>query len=77
MSLLLHILGKVIFFTVFGALVLIVLRWLTKNSSGPSTPDSSAEWPEDKATYVERISAHRPYSSSRRDLQNERERRRA
>jgi hypothetical protein len=77
MSLLLHILGKVIFFTVLGVLVLIALRWLTKTSSDPVAPDSSGEWPEDKATYVDRISAHRPYSSSRRDLQNEHERRRA
>lgn len=77
MSLLLHILGKVIFFTVLGVLVLTGLRWFTKISSDTIPPDSSGEWPEDKATYVDRISAHRPYSSSRRDLQDEHERRRA
>ena len=77
MSLLLHILGKVIFFIVLGALVLTGLRWLTKTSRDPVAPDSSGEWPEDKATYVDRVSAHRPYSSSRRDLQDENERRRA
>lgn len=77
MSLLLHILGKVVFFTVLGAIVLTLLRWLTKTSSSPITTNSSGEWPEDKASYVDRISAHRPYSSSRRDLQDEQERRRA
>lgn len=77
MSLLLHILGQVVFFTVLGVTVLAALRWLTKNSSGPTEPRTSGEWPEDKATYVDRISAHRPYSSSRRDLQDEQERRRA
>lgn len=76
MSLLLHIIGQVIFFTVLGVIVLTVLRWLTK-TSGPIEPRTSGEWPEDKATYVDRISAHRPYSSSRRDLQDEQERRRA
>lgn len=77
MSLLLHILGKVIFFTVLGVIVLTVLRWLTKNSSNESTPPSLGEWPEDKATYVDRISERRSYSSSRRELQDEQERRRA
>lgn len=76
MSLLLHILGQVVFFTVLGVIVLTVLRWLTK-SSGPPAPRSLGEWPEDKASYVDRISAHRPYSLSRRDLQDEQERRRA
>lgn len=77
MSLLLHIFGQVVFFTVLGIIVLTVLRWLTKTSSGPIAPRTSGEWPEDKATYVDRISGHRPYSSSRRDLQDEQERRRA
>ncbi|HZC23681.1 MAG TPA: hypothetical protein VE866_10120 [Candidatus Binatia bacterium] len=77
MSLLLHILGQVIFFTVLGVLVLAALRWLTKTNSDPIRPRPLGEWPEDKAAYVDRISAHRPYSSSRRDLQDEQERRRA
>jgi hypothetical protein len=77
MSLLLHILVKVIFFTVLGVIVLTLLRWFTKSSGDQITPPSSGEWPEDKATYVDRISARRPYSSSRRDLQDEQERRRA
>lgn len=77
MSLLLHIFGQVIFFTVLGVVVLGALRWLTKTNSDPIRPHSLGEWPEDKATYVDRISAHRPYSSSRRDLQDEQERRRA
>lgn len=77
MSLLLHILGQVILFTVLGVVVLAALRWLTKTNSDPISPHPLGEWPEDKATYVDRISARRPYASSRRDLQNEQERRRA
>ena len=77
MSLLLDILGKVVLFAVLGAIMLTLLGWLTKSNSKPSKPLSSEEWPEDKATYVDHISGHRPYSSSRRDLQNEQERRRA
>jgi len=76
MSLLLHILGQVFFFTVLGVIVLTGLRWFTK-TSGPTTSRSLGEWPEDKASYVDRISAHRLYSSSRRDLQDEQERKRA
>jgi len=76
MSLLLHILGQVFFFTVLGVIVLTGLRWFTK-TSGPATSRSLGEWPEDKASYVDRISAHRLYSSSRRDLQDEQERKRA
>jgi hypothetical protein len=78
MSLLLSIFAKVIFFTVLGVVVLTLLRWFTKTSRNDQiSPPSSGEWPEDKATYVDRISARRPYSSSRRDLQDEQERRRA
>ncbi len=77
MSLLLHIFAKVIFFTVLGVVVLTLLRWLTKAGSDQTPPPSSDEWPEDKATHVDRISGRRPYSSSRRDLQDEQERRRA
>ena len=78
MSLLLHILAKVILFTVLGVVVLTLLRWFTKATNGDQiTPPSSGEWPEDKATHVDRISGRRPYSSSRRDLQDEQERRRA
>lgn len=77
MSLLLHILGKVIFFTVLGVIVLAVLRLLTKTSSNQGTTPSSEEWPENKAAYGDRISARRPYSSSRRDFQDQQARRRA
>ncbi len=77
MSLLLHILEKVIFFTVLGVVVLALLRWFTKSSGDRISPPSSGEWPEDKAPHVDRISGRRPYSSSRRDLKNEQERRRA
>lgn len=76
MSLLLHILAKVIFFTVLGVVVLALLRWFTKTSD-QVTPPASGEWPEDKATHVNRVSGRRPYASSRRDLQDEQERRRA
>jgi hypothetical protein len=77
MSLLLHIIAKVIFFSVFGVVVLALLTWLTKTRSDQITPPSSGEWPEDKATYLDRISARRPFSSSRRDAKDEQERRRA
>lgn len=78
MSFLLHILAKVIFFTVLGVVVLTLLRWFTKTTgSDQIAPPPSGEWPEDKASYVDRISGRRPYSSSRRDLQDEQERRRA
>ena len=77
MSLLLHILGKVMTFTIVGVIVLTVLRLITKSSSGPVAPDASTEWPGHRATRIDRISDDRPYSSSRRDLQAEQERRRA
>ena len=78
MSFLLHFLAKVIFFTVLGVVVLALLRWFTKTTSSDQiTPPATSEWPEDKATLVDRISGRRPYSSSRRDLQDEQERRRA
>jgi len=79
MSLLLHIIAKVIFYTVFGVVVLTLLTWLSftkKTKSDQITPPSSREWPEDKATYVDRISAPRPFSS-RRDSKGEQERWRA
>ena len=77
MSFLLHFLAKVIFFTVLGV-VLALRRWFTKTTSSDQIPPpASGEWPEDKATHLNRISGRRPYSSSRRDLQDEQERRRA
>ncbi len=77
MSLLLHILAKLIFFAVLTVLVLTLLTWLTKNekSDKTSTPPPG-EWPEDKGTYRERISTRRPYSSIRDSAKGE-ERRRA
>jgi hypothetical protein len=78
MSLLLHLLAKVIFFTVLGVVVLTLLRWFTKTTgSDQIPPPASGEWPEDKATQGNRVAARRPYASSRRDLQDEQERRRA
>ena len=78
MSLLLHIFAKVIFFTVLGVVVLTLLRWFTKTTgSDQITPPASGEWPEDKATHLNRISAGRPYSLSRQDLKDEQQRRRA
>ena len=76
MSLLVHILAKVIFFSVLAVVVLTLLTWFTKNRSGQVMPPSSREWPEDKATYMDRISARRGFSSSR-DSKGEQERRRA
>jgi hypothetical protein len=77
MSLLLHIIAKGIFFSVLTVIVLTLLTWLTRTKSDQSRPPSSGEWPEDKGTHVDRISAQRPYSSSRRDLKDDQERRRA
>ena len=77
MSLLLHIIVKLIFFAVLAVFVLILLTWFTKTNRSGQAPPSLGEWPEDKATHVDRISARRPYSSSRRDLKDEQERRRA
>ncbi len=78
MSLLLHVLGNVILFSVLAVVVLTLMTWLTKKpKSNQISPPALAELPEDKATYVDRISARRSYSSSRQDLKNEQERRRA
>ena len=78
MSLLLHFAAKLIFFSVLTVIVLALLTWLTKNtksnSNNPLIPD---EYPEDKLRHVDRISAKHSYSSSRRALQDEQERRRA
>jgi hypothetical protein len=77
MSLLLHIIGKVIFFTVFGVVVLTLLTWFTKNTKSDQTARPSVhEWPEDKGTHVDHISARRPTSSAR-DSKREQERWRA
>jgi len=77
MSLLLHIIAKLAFFAVLGVVVLTLLTWFTKKTrSDQTTPPSSREWPEDKATHLDRISARRP-TSSRRDSKGEQERWRA
>ena len=73
MSLLLHIIAKVIIFSVLGVVVLTLLTWFTKKTRSDHPP-SPSEWPEDKATYMDRISARRPPSSSR-DSKGEQERR--
>jgi hypothetical protein len=77
MSLLLYIIGKLIFFSVLGVAVLTVLTWFTKQTrSDQIARPSLHEWPEDKATHMDRISGRRPMSS-RRDSKEERERWRA
>jgi hypothetical protein len=76
MSLLLHILGNVLFFSILAIVVLTVMTWLTKKPN-QIAPSSLGELPEDKAAYIDRISARRSYSSSRQDLKDEQERRRA
>lgn len=77
MSLLLHLIAKVVFFSVVAVVFLALLTWLTKKPKGDQAPPVSGEWPEDKLTYVDRISAKHPYSSSRRALKEEQDRRRA
>lgn len=77
MSLLLHILAKVIVFSVLGIVVLTLLTWFTKSSkSNQSPPTEFGEWPEDKATHLNRISVRSP-ASPRRDSKGDQERRRA
>ena len=73
---LLHIIGSVIFFSVLAVIVLTLLTWTTKSKS-EQKPTSLPELPEDKATHINRISAGRSYSSSRKALMDEQERRRA
>jgi hypothetical protein len=75
MSLLLHIIANLILFVVLGVVVLTLLTWLTRTRSGHIRPPSSGEWPEDKATHMNRISAPRPVS--RQDPKEEQKRRRA
>jgi hypothetical protein len=56
---------------------LTLLTWFTKNTKSDQIARSSLhEWPEDKGTYVDRISARRPTSSAR-DSKREQERWRA
>jgi Flp pilus assembly protein TadB len=76
MSLLLHIIVKLIAFVVLGIVILTLMTWLSKAKREQTRPPSLGELPEDKAAHLNRISA-RPYSSSRRDLKDEQERRRA
>jgi hypothetical protein len=76
MSLLLHIIAKLVLFVVLGIVILTLMTWLSKAKSDQARPTSPGELPEDKATHINHISA-RPYSSSRRDLKDEQERRRA
>lgn len=78
MSLLLHFIAKLAFFSVLAVIFLALLTRLTKKpKSDPNMPPISGEWPEDKLTYVDRISAKHPYSSSRQALKDEQDRRRA
>ena len=74
MSLLLHIVVKLIFFAVLGVVVLTLLTWLTKTRSDQIAPPPSGEWPEDKATHMDRISRG---MSSRQDSKGEQKRRSA
>lgn len=74
-SLLLHIIGNMILYSVLAVIVLALLTWMTK-SKGEQKPPSLTELPEDKGTRLNRISAG-SYSSSRQDLKNEQEKRRA
>jgi hypothetical protein len=78
MSLLLHFLAKLIFYAVLAVITLTLVTWFTrpKSKTDQSTPPRLGEWPEDKAAHVDRISAQ-SYSSSRRALQDEQEKRRA
>lgn len=76
MSLLLHIIANLFFFVVLGVAVLTLLTWFTKKTRSDQIAPPSGEWPEDKATHMDRISARRPMSS-RRDSKEEQERRRA
>ncbi|SPE44945.1 exported hypothetical protein [Candidatus Sulfotelmatobacter sp. SbA7] len=76
MSLLLHIVVKLIFFAVLAGVVLTLLTWLTKKTRSDQIAPPSGEWPEDKATHMDRISAQRPMSSSR-DSKGEQGRRQA
>ena len=74
MSLLLHFIAKLIFFSVLTVVVLALLTWLTQRTgSDRTTRPSLSELPEDKGTYLNRISARRP-SSSGRDSKEERRR---
>jgi hypothetical protein len=50
MSLLLHILTTVVFFSVILVVVLTLLTWLTTSKSDQTKSHSLGEWPEDKAT---------------------------
>jgi hypothetical protein len=69
MSFLLHL----FFYAVLAVVILGLLTWFTKNKGNENTP-ALGEWPEDKATHVNRVSA---YSSSRRNLEDEQAKRRA
>ena len=69
MSLLLLIVAKLIFFTILAAVVLTLLTWLTKKTGSDQIAPPS-EWPEDKATSVNRVSLTR-------DSKGKKERRRA
>ncbi|MBZ5614440.1 MAG: hypothetical protein LAO23_10555 [Acidobacteriia bacterium] len=75
MSLLLHIVVKLIFFAVLGIVVLTLLTWFTKKTrSDQIAPPPSGEWPEDKATHMDRISRG---VSSRQESKGEQKRRSA
>jgi hypothetical protein len=65
MSLLLHIVAKFIFFAILGAVVLTLLTWLTQKTTSNRIA-LPGEWPEDKATYVDRVSIIRDYKEKER-----------
>jgi hypothetical protein len=69
MSLLLHIVGKLVFFAILGVVVLTLLTWLTKKTTSDRIT-SPGELPEDKATDVDLV-------SSIRDSKENKERRKA
>jgi hypothetical protein len=76
MSLLLNIVTKLIFFAVLAVAILTLLTWLSRTKTEQTRPRSLGEWPEDKASHVNRVSEG-SYSSSRQHLKDEQDRRRA
>jgi hypothetical protein len=72
MSLLLHSVAKLIFFAILAVVVLTLLTWLTKKTGSDKITPSS-EWPEDKATSVNRVSSIRDSNKKK----EKKERRRA
>jgi ABC-type Fe3+ transport system permease subunit len=71
-SFLLHLIA----YSVLTVIILTLLTLFTRGKTDKTSPPPLGEWPEDKATHVNRVSGG-SYSSARRDLQQEQERRRA